>query len=122
MLRRDVFRQRLLPGLVASSIMIVAAAAPIAAQPAPPPATPTAPPMPIVGMGMTQPEYQGLGCLLGGSVGAIGVYAYSDVIAVAVTGVVTNPVLLIPAMATGLAIGCAVGSTLSPVFLLLGKL
>ena len=68
---------------------------------------------------MTLPEYQALGCLIGGIIGATGVYAYSDVVAVAITGVVTNPVLLIPVMATGLAVGCAVGSTVSPVFLLL---
>jgi precorrin-3B methylase len=73
-------------------------------------------------MGMTLPEYQGLGCLIGGVVGAAGVYGYSDVVAVAITGVVTNPVLLVPVMVTGLAVGCAVGSTLSPAFLLLSKL
>jgi hypothetical protein len=110
---------RLLTSLVASLALVMAVAAPTVAQPASSP--PQAAPMPIVIDGMTLPEYQGLGCLTGGLIGAVGVYAYSDAIALAVTGVVTNPVLLIPVMATGLAIGCSVGSMMSPAFLLLGK-
>jgi len=78
------------------------------------------PPAPVVALGMTLPEYQGWGCLVGGSVGAAGVFTYSDVITMAAVGM-TNPLLLIPAMATGFAVGCGVGATVSPAFLWLGR-
>jgi hypothetical protein len=77
--------------------------------------------MPVVAAGMTLPEYQGVSCLTGGLVGAAGVYGYSDIIAIAATGMAASPALLVPVMATGLAIGCSVGSMMSPAFLVLGK-
>jgi hypothetical protein len=95
-------------GLVAGLGIAMAAAVPAIAQTAQPPS-----PMPIVALGMTLPEYQGLGCLAGGAAGAVGVFAS---ITVATAGVL-NPVLL----ATGFAVGCSVGSTVSPTFLWIGK-
>jgi hypothetical protein len=95
---------------------MLAVAAPSLAQTGSPAATP----MPIVGLGMTLPEYQGMGCLTAGVIAATGVFIYSDVITAAVSGVV-NPVLLIPVVATGFAVGCGVGATLSPGFLWIGK-
>ena len=88
----------------------MAVASPVQAQ------TPAPTPMPIVAMGMTLPEYQGLGCLAGGVAGAAGVFVYSDVIIVAATGAF-NPLLLVPSMATGLAVGCSVGAMMSPAFI-----
>ena len=82
--------------------------------------TQPAPPAPVVALGMTLPEYQGWGCLVGGTVAATGVFAYSDVITVAATGML-NPVLLVPVLATGFAVGCGVGATASPAFLWIGK-
>ena len=82
--------------------------------------TQPAPPAPAVALGMTLPEYQGWGCLIGGGIAATGVFVYSDAITVAATGMV-NPVLLIPVMATGFAVGCGVGATGSPAFLWLGR-
>jgi hypothetical protein len=96
------------------SAVIVGASVRVDAQTTAPP---TAPPLPVVGLGLTQPEYQGLGCLIGAIIAAVGTYGYSDIVAVAATGAVTNPVLLVPVMATGFAVGCAVGSTASPAFL-----
>jgi hypothetical protein len=77
-------------------------------------------PSPTVAMGMTMPEYQGWGCLVGGTSGATGVFVYSDAITFAATGAL-NPVLLIPVMATGFAVGCGVGATVSPAFLWIGR-
>ena len=67
--------------------------------------------------GMTLQEYQGLACLTMASITAAGVYVYSDIILEVLTGTTTNPVLLIPVIATGFAAGCSVGSTMSPAFL-----
>jgi len=78
-------------------------------------------PAPTVALGMTLPEYQGWGCLVGGTSGASGVFVYSDAITVAATGAL-NPVLLIPVMATGFAVGCGVGATVSPAFLWIGRI
>ena len=46
---------------------------------------------------------------------------YSDAITFAATGAF-NPVLLIPVMATGFAVGCGVGATVSPAFLWIGRI
>lgn len=102
--------------IIARLGIALAVTLPAAAQTAQPPQ----PGLPVVGLGMTMPEYQGWGCLLGGTAGASGVFVYSDVIAVAATGVL-NPALLIPVMATGFAVGCSVGAMASPAFLWLGR-
>ena len=101
-------RVRVVAGAVAGLIAVAAARADTA-QPAPAP-------MPIVGLGMTMPEYQGLGCMLGGTTAGAGAFAYSDIITAAATGMV-NPVLLLPVVATGFAVGCSVGAAASPLFL-----
>jgi hypothetical protein len=101
-----------------AAVAALVTATPAAAQPAAAQTASSA--FPVVGLGMTMPEYQGMGCLLGGVVGATGVYAYSDIITTAATGML-NPLLLVPVMATGLAVGCGVGSTVSPVFLWIGS-
>ena len=58
-------------------------------------------------------NWQGLGCLWGGTLGAAGVFYYSDVLAVAATGA-TNPLLLVPLVATGFLGGCSVGYNSAP--------
>jgi hypothetical protein len=77
-------------------------------------------PAPAVPPTMTMAEYQGLGCLLGGTVATTGVFVYSDIITIAATGVV-NPLLLVPVMATGFAVGCSVAATVSPGLLWIGR-
>lgn len=58
-------------------------------------------------------EWQGLSCLWGGVIGGAGVFYYSDVLTVATTGA-TNPLLLVPLVATGFVAGCSVGANSSP--------
>jgi hypothetical protein len=98
-----------------AAALLIALSAPGLAQTTSPPA-----PVPTVAFGMTLPEYQGVGCLVSGTAAGAGVFAYSDVITVAATGML-NPVLLIPVIATGFAVGCGVGATVSPAFLWIGK-
>ena len=93
----------------ATMLMLAALATPVRAQQAPAPPTPT----PGGPFGMSMPEWQGLSCLWGGSLGAMGVFYYSDVLAVAATGV-TNPLLLVPLVATGFLGGCSVGANGAP--------
>ena len=62
---------------------------------------------------MSMAEWQGVSCLWGGSLAGLGVYYYSDVLAVAATGV-TNPLLLVPLLATGFLGGCSVGANAAP--------
>jgi hypothetical protein len=50
---------------------------------------------------------------VGRRLGALGVFYYSDVLAVAATGV-TNPLLLVPLVATGFLGGCSVGANGAP--------
>ena len=95
--------------LAAAVLMLAALATPALAQQAPAPPTPT----PGGPLGMSMPEWQGLSCLWGGSLGALGVFYYSDVLAVAATGV-TNPLLLVPLIATGFLGGCSVGANGAP--------
>jgi len=84
------------------------AASPAAAQQPPSlSSTPTGP------YGMAMAEWQGVSCLWGGGLGALGVFYYSDVLAVAATGV-TNPLLLVPLVATGFIGGCSVGANAAP--------
>jgi len=64
------------------AVLVLALSTPALAQTAPPPA-----PVPTVAFGMTLPEYQGVGCLVSGATAATGVFAYSDVITVAATGI-----------------------------------
>jgi hypothetical protein len=79
----------------------------LAQQPPALTATPTGP------YGMSMAEWQGVSCLWGGSLAGLGVYYYSDVLAVAATGV-TNPLLLVPLLATGFLGGCSVGANAAP--------
>ncbi len=58
-------------------------------------------------------EWQGVSCLWGGMLGGAGVFYYSDVLTVAATGV-TNPLLLVPLVATGFVAGCSVGANSAP--------
>jgi hypothetical protein len=58
-------------------------------------------------------EWQGLSCLWGGVLGGTGVFYYSDVLVVAATGA-TNPLLLVPIIATGFLGGCSVGANAAP--------
>jgi hypothetical protein len=74
------------------------------------PAVSSTPPGPY---GMPLQEWQGLSCLWGGTVAGSGVFYYSDVLAVAATGA-TNPLLLIPLIATGFVAGCSVGANAAP--------
>ena len=97
---------------VAAALLLLAvsfvATAPAMAQQAPAPqATPAGP------FGMSIPEWQGVSCLWGVSLAGLGVFYYSDVLAVAATGA-TNPLLLIPLLATGFLGGCSVGANAAP--------
>ena len=65
---------------------------------------------------MTIAEYQGLSCIAVGIVTGIGTLGYLDPIAAAATSV-ASPLLLVPVVAAGFAVGCSVGATLSPAFL-----
>ncbi len=58
-------------------------------------------------------EWQGVSCLWGGIIGGAGVFYYSDVLTVAATGM-TNPLLLVPLVATGFVAGCSVGANAAP--------
>jgi hypothetical protein len=99
---RSTFAAALL--LLATSL----AASPALAQQAPAPqSTPAGP------FGMSMPEWQGVSCLWGGSLAGLGVFYYSDVLAVAATGV-TNPLLLVPLVATGFLGGCSFGANAAP--------
>jgi hypothetical protein len=99
---RSAFAAALL--LLAASL----AASPALAQQAPAPqSTPAGP------FGMSMPEWQGVSCMWGGSLAGLGVFYYSDVLAVAATGV-TNPLLLVPLVATGFLGGCSFGANAAP--------
>ena len=65
---------------------------------------------------MTVPETQGVGCLAGGSLAALGAHLYSDVVALALSGV-ADPALAIPFVVSGFAVGCGMGATLTPTLL-----
>jgi hypothetical protein len=77
------------------------------------PAQPPSPPPAIGPEGMSMPEWQGLSCLWGGVIGGAGVFYYSDVLTAAATGM-TNPLLLVPLVATGFLGGCSVGANGAP--------
>ncbi len=57
--------------------------------------------------------WQGVSCLYGGIIAGAGVFYYSDVLTVAVSGS-TNPLLLVPLVATGFIGGCTVGANAAP--------
>jgi hypothetical protein len=78
------------------------AATPAKAQLAPAPPTP-------LPEGITYPEFQGLGCLIGGTIVAISAATYAEVVTV---GAATP--LVIPVMAAGFVAGCGVGAIMSP--------
>jgi len=97
--------------VLAAALLLLAtslAASPALAQQAPAPqSTPAGP------FGMSMPEWQGVSCMWGGSLAGLGVFYYSDVLAVAATGV-TNPLLLVPLVATGFLGGCSFGANAAP--------
>ena len=63
--------------------------------------------------GMSMSEWQGVSCLWAGVLGSAAVFYYSDVLTVAATGS-TNPLLLVPLVATGFLGGCSDGANGSP--------
>ena len=58
-------------------------------------------------------EWQGISCLWGGAIGSTASFVYSEVLIVAATGA-TNPLFLIPLIATGFASGCSLGTNVAP--------
>ena len=74
----------------------------------PPVATPAIGPY-----GMPVQDWQGVSCLWGGVLGGLGVFYYSDVLTAGLTGM-TNPLLLVPLVATGFLGGCSVGANSAP--------
>jgi hypothetical protein len=86
----------------------VSVSPPAAAQTAPAVAPPAIGPydMPIQ-------EWQGVSCLWGGVLGGAGVFYYSDVLTIAATGA-TNPLILVPLIATGFLGGCTAGANAAP--------
>jgi len=104
------FRSHCRSAFAAALLLLTASLAASPARAQQPPAltaTPTGP------YGMSMAEWQGVSCLWGGSLAGLGVYYYSDVLAVAATGV-TNPLLLVPLLATGFLGGCSVGANGAP--------
>ncbi|HEY6438548.1 MAG TPA: hypothetical protein VIY55_00915 [Acetobacteraceae bacterium] len=79
------------------------------AQTTPPVASPSA----MGPNGMSMSEWQGVSCLWAGVLGSAAVFYYSDVLTVAATGS-TNPLLLVPLVATGFLGGCSAGANGSP--------
>ncbi len=79
------------------------------AQTAPPVASPSA----VGPNGMSMPEWQGVSCLWAGVLGSAAVFYYSDVLTTAAVGT-TNPLLLVPLVATGFLGGCSLGANGSP--------
>ncbi len=61
----------------------------------------------------TYPEFQGLGCLAGGTIVAVGAATYAEVIAAAAIGGASVP-LMVPILATAFAVGCSVGAVMAP--------
>ena len=100
-------------GFTVLALWVVPMVVPVAAQTAPAAqvalAARSQPPVP-----MTTQAYQGLSCIVVGTLTTVGVYIYSDVITEILSGMAVNPVLLIPVMAVGFASGCSVGSTMGP--------
>jgi hypothetical protein len=103
------FRHRCRSAFAAALLLAasLAAAPALAQQPPALTATPTGP------YGMSMAEWQGVSCLWGGSLAGFGVFYYSDVLAVAATGA-TNPLLLVPLVATGFLGGCSFGANAAP--------
>jgi hypothetical protein len=62
---------------------------------------------------MSMPEWQGVSCLWAGVLGSAAVFYYSDVLTTAAVGT-TNPLLLVPLVATGFLGGCSLGANGSP--------
>ena len=95
---------------LAAALCFAALAVPqvAAAQTAPEVAPPSIGPY-----GMPIQEWQGVSCLWAGVLAGAGVFYYSDVLAVAATGA-TNPLLLVPLIATGFIGGCSVGANAAP--------
>lgn len=66
-------------------------------------------PLPPLPEGLTFPEFQGLGCLIGGTVVSISAATYAEIVSVG-----TATPLVLPVMAAGFVAGCGVGSIMSP--------
>ena len=73
-----------------------------------------APLVPPAGTPMTMAEFQGLSCAALGAATGLAALAYIDPITVAAAGTFSTPLLLIPVVAAGFAVGCSVGATVSP--------
>lgn len=58
----------------------------------------------------TYPEFQGLGCIAGGAVVALGVVTYVELVAAAAAIGAAPPLIV----ATGFAFGCSVGALMAP--------
>jgi hypothetical protein len=63
---------------------------------------------------MSSSQFQGVSCILGGALAAAASFTYSDVVALATTGALTAPILMVPILATGFAAGCGVFATMAP--------
>ena len=100
-----------IPGAIAVLLMgaILVLARPASAQTAP-----ATPPVAVGPYGMAVQEWQGLSCIGTGTLASLGVFVYSDVLTVALTGVAANPLLLVPLLATGFALGCTAGANMGP--------
>lgn len=59
--------------------------------------------------GISYPEFQGLGCILGGIIVATGAAAYVEVLTAGI-----SPPVVVPVMAAGFVAGCGVGSIMAP--------
>ena len=71
-------------------------------------------PLAPAGTPMTMAEFQGLSCAALGAATGLAALAYLDPITVAAAGTFSTPLLLIPVVAAGFAVGCSVGATVSP--------
>ena len=66
-------------------------------------------PLPPLPDGLTYPEFQGLGCLIGGTIVSISAATYAEIVSVG-----ASTPLVLPVMAAGFVAGCGVGSIMSP--------
>lgn len=63
---------------------------------------------------MDSSQFQGLACMGTGLLGGLVAYAYTDLLVVTGTVVVNPVVVFAPAVLTGFAFGCSIGSNVAP--------